>query len=200
VLLNSYIVATNNNITSLRIKNIVKMTLSLSIPKFERYQNESITDELLEDAAKLFSTNYGKWSVEATKKFGRFAKNGSRVHLSTLRLRNQCLPDGVPCTHVRVLLEGKLVGHVFAARWVTETGKTVCWVTQLVVHTNYRERGLATALLRRLKENGEDDIYGIMSSHPAACKAAAIAFGSKYSVYKAHALTNFDQTQSTISR
>jgi hypothetical protein len=166
------------------------MTLTLSVPAFERYQNEEITAELLEDAAKLFSANYGKWSIEATKKFGRFAKNGSRVHLSTLRLRNQCLPGGVPCTHVRVFLGGKLAGHVFAAQWVAETGKSVCWVTQLVVHANYRERGLATGLLRHLKENGDYDIYGIMSSHPAACKAAATAFGSKYPADNTRSLSN----------
>jgi hypothetical protein len=168
------------------------MTLSVSVPTFERYQNESITDELLEDAAKLFSANYGKWSVEAAKKFGRFAKNGSRVHLSTLRLRNQCLPDGVPCTHVRVFLEEKLVGHVFAAQWTAETGETVCWVTQLVVHADHRERGLATALLMHLKENGNCDVYGIMSSHPAACKAAATAFGSKCPANNTQPLSNID--------
>ena len=69
-----------------------------------------------------------------------------------------------------------LAGHALARRW-TYDGKTVCWVTQLVVHHDYRERGLATCLLNHLRDE-EDDIYGIMSSHPAACLAAAKAFGS----------------------
>ena len=54
----------------------------------------------------------------------------------------------------------------------------MCWITQLVVHKDYRERGLATGLLSVLRED-DDDIYGVMSSHPAACLAAAKAFSSK---------------------
>ena len=55
----------------------------------------------------------------------------------------------------------------------------MCWVTQLVVDRNYRERGLAKALLNQLKHE-DINIYGIMSSHPAACLAAAKAFGGKH--------------------
>jgi len=66
---------------------------------------------------------------------------------------------------------------VFACRWVAN-GKTVCWVTQLVVHRDYRERGLATGLLNELRQES-DDVYGIMSSHPAAIIAAAKAFAGK---------------------
>lgn len=54
----------------------------------------------------------------------------------------------------------------------------VCWVTQLVVGRTYREQGLATGLLRSLRED-TDDIYGIMSSHPGACLAAGKSFGSE---------------------
>jgi hypothetical protein len=48
----------------------------------------------------------------------------------------------------------------------------------LVVHRDYRERGLAAGLLNEIKQD-EDDLYGIMSSHPAACLAASKAFGSE---------------------
>jgi len=51
----------------------------------------------------------------------------------------------------------------------------VCWVTQLVVHRDYRERGLAVGLLNELRQDG-DDMYALI---PAACLAAAKAFGSK---------------------
>jgi hypothetical protein len=49
----------------------------------------------------------------------------------------------------------------------------------LVVDRNYRERGLAKGLLNQLKQN-DVDIYGLMSSHPAACLAAAKAFRGKH--------------------
>ena len=49
-------------------------------------------------------------------------------------------------------------------------------MTQMVVHRDYRERGLASCLLRSLRLDADDDVYGIMSSHPAACMTAASAF------------------------
>jgi len=75
-------------------------------------------------------------------------------------------------------VDGCLAGNAFACRWVYENS-IVCWVTQLVVHQDYRERRLAIGLLNLLRHH-DDDIYGIMSSHPAACLAAARAFGSKH--------------------
>ncbi|KAK3687213.1 hypothetical protein B0T22DRAFT_438867 [Podospora appendiculata] len=60
------------------------------------------------------------------------------------------------------------------------TGRQVCWVTQLVVHDDFRERRLATRLLEKLRKK-DDEIFGIMSSHPAAliaiAKACAVPLG-----------------------
>lgn len=102
---------------------------------------------------------------------------GSRVKLSKTRLRAQYLPDNALCSYVRVSVDDRLAGNAFACRWCYN-GKTVCWVTQLVVHSDFRERGLAASLLNHLRQD-EDVIYGLMSSHPAACLAAAKAFGSQ---------------------
>lgn len=87
------------------------------------------------------------------------------------------LPDDTTCSYVRVIVDGRLAGNAFACRWAYDN-RNVCWITQLVVHQEYRERGLAWGLLNTIKHD-DDDIYGIMSSHPAACMAAAKAFGSK---------------------
>lgn len=98
--------------------------------------------------------------------------------MSQGRLRDQCLPEGAACSYVRVFVDDYLAGNVFACRW-KYNNQSVCWITQLVVHREYRERGLAVGLLNALRQN-HDDIYGIVSSHPAACLAAAKALGSKY--------------------
>jgi hypothetical protein len=102
---------------------------------------------------------------------------GSHVKLSKNRLRTQYLLDDAACSYVRVTVEDRLAGNAFAYRW-SYGDKTVCWVTQLVVHSDFRERGLAAGLLDHLKQD-DDAIYGLMSSHPAACLAAGRAFGSK---------------------
>lgn len=98
------------------------------------------------------------------------------MRLNKGRLRADYLPDDTTCSYVRVTVDGCLTGNAFACRW-TYDNKTVCWITQLVVHQGYREKGLAKCLLNTIR-NDEDDIYGIMSSHPAACMAAAKSFGS----------------------
>ncbi|KAF2802892.1 uncharacterized protein BDZ99DRAFT_482455 [Mytilinidion resinicola] len=142
---------------------------------FQRFNGDKVTDDMLEEASKLFSENYGVWSEHAAQLMGKFAKAGSRVRLSKERLRNEYLPSGIS-SYVRVSVNGHLAGNAFACRW-TVNGRTICWITQLVVHSDYRERGLASGLLNEIKLDG-DDAYGIMSSHPAACLAASKAFGS----------------------
>lgn len=94
------------------------------------------------------------------------------------RLRTQYLPADAECSYVRVLVDGHLAGNAFSCRWPYKD-KVVCWITQLVVDRGYRERGLALDLLNQLKQDN-DGIYGIASSHPAACLAASRAFGSKH--------------------
>ncbi|KAI6709440.1 hypothetical protein JHW43_008018 [Diplocarpon mali] len=101
---------------------------------------------------------------------------GHRVRISCGRLRAQYLPDNATCFCVKVTIDGHLAGHAFACRW-TANDQNVCWVTQLVVDRRYRERGLAQGLLNQLRQK-DMDMSGIMSSHPAACLAAAKTFGS----------------------
>lgn len=106
---------------------------------------------------------------------------GEHVKLSARRLRQQYLPEpATAASYVKVTFDGNFAGNTFAYRWeLSGSGETVCWVTQLVVDRNYRGRGLASGLLRSLRSD-QDGIYGIMSSHPVACLAAASSFGSKY--------------------
>lgn len=94
------------------------------------------------------------------------------------RLREQYLPEGIASSYTRVVVNGHLAGNVFACRW-SYNGEIVCWITQLVVHKDYRERGLARGLLTALRQDS-DSIFGIISSHPAACLAAATSYGSMF--------------------
>lgn len=97
--------------------------------------------------------------------------------MSKNRLRKDVLLDKADSIYVRVIVDRMLAGHAFACFYVDEEyGKLVCWITQLVVHRDYRRRGLATGLLSQLK-NRDYHVYGLMSSHPAACLATINAFG-----------------------
>lgn len=98
------------------------------------------------------------------------------MRLSKDRLRAQCLPEDGDCSYAKVTIDDRLAGNAFVCRWKDKEQK-VCWITQLVIHSDYRERGLAVGLLSCLRQD-DDNVYGLMSSHPAACLAAAKAFGS----------------------
>lgn len=138
---------------------------------FQRYDETQVTDSMLREASRLFSENYGIWGKEMG------GKMGTRVKMGKNRLRSQVFPPNVPCSYVRVTVDGNLAGNVFACWW-KYNDRPVCWITQLVVHRDYRERGLAVGLLNEVRREDED-IYGIASSHPAACLATAKAFRSK---------------------
>ncbi|PGH19230.1 tartrate dehydrogenase [Polytolypa hystricis UAMH7299] len=143
--------------------------IQMSNASYQNFTGDNVTDAMLNEAAKLFNQNYGVWGEGSHSP-------GKPVRLSGGRLREQYLPDPSACSYARVTVDGTLAGNAFTCRWKLD-GRNICWVTQLVVDRDYREHGLATTLLSWL-QNGMDDIYGIMSSHPAACLASATSFGA----------------------
>ncbi|KAG9251094.1 uncharacterized protein F5Z01DRAFT_332088 [Emericellopsis atlantica] len=136
---------------------------------YRRVPGEDVTDEMLGKAAQLFNENYGTWGPQSDH-------SGEAVKLSPRRLRAQYLPKEATVIYVMVTVDGELAGNAFACLW-RSGDVNICWITQLVVGKQYRQRGLAVGLLRLLRDDSIDR-YGIMSSHPAACLAAANAFCS----------------------
>lgn len=43
---------------------------------YEGFKSDDVTDEMLDEAAKLFSENYGVWGEHAAERMGKFAKAG----------------------------------------------------------------------------------------------------------------------------
>jgi hypothetical protein len=152
--------------------------LNMAKQTYETFNGDQITKAMVVDAARLFSYHYGVWGRDCPG----FATLGARVKLNTRRLHLQCLPEGANTAYTRVIVNGTLAGHALFCRWKHPgDGRNVCWVTQLVVHKECRGRGLAGMLLRALREV-DDDIIGIMSSHPLALIAAARSVGSECSL------------------
>lgn len=158
---------------------------SMSKQIYETFTGEDVTNDMLVKAAQLFSENYGSWGPNSRRP-GQIKEAfpsaylipliGQRVVLTARRLKEQHMPSAAVTFYASVTIDGKLVGNAFACRWEFN-GKSVCWITQLVVDRDYRERGVASGLLRSLR-TGREEIYGIVSSNPAACLAAARGFGS----------------------
>ncbi|TGO19076.1 hypothetical protein BTUL_0006g01120 [Botrytis tulipae] len=94
--------------------------------------------------------------------------------MSSERLITQILPPKVQNIYVRLLVDGNLAGNVFATRW-QHRNLSVLWITQLCVDGRYRNRGVAKRMLGHLK--GEEEMVGILSSHPFALMAVLRVWG-----------------------
>lgn len=170
----------------------VRDTVTMAQQLYETFPKEDVSDQMITDAAKLFSEHYGTWGKRSHRpgEFPRVASRGglfrqmlslmlrlgTAVKMSTQRLKDEYLPEGVVSSYTRVLVNGYLAGNAFVCRWRCNDQR-ICWITQLVVHKDYRERGLARGLLTSLKQD-TDNIFGVISSHPAACLATARSYGS----------------------
>lgn len=164
-----------------------------------RTLGKDITQQQLVDCAKLFSENYGVWSNVAQDHFKFLSPaigvfrwliciTGSRIKMSTVKLQSECLPSRENTILVTCITSGTLVGHAFATTWDYGEGRlppstffptsqaypihvgTVCWITQLVVRKDQRDRGIATFLLKQVR-SPEHTAFGLVSSHPVACLA-----------------------------
>jgi hypothetical protein len=145
---------------------------------------KDVSEDAIEEAARSISANYGVWDPLAETKCGR--KASSRVRMSSTKLLEECLSAGAGSTIARAITNKNAIGHVCTSRWTIDMTtadagpprRQICWVTRLVVHLDSRRQGLATRILRQLREQEgpETNAFGILSSHPAAMLAFLRAF------------------------
>ncbi|KAJ7782769.1 hypothetical protein B0H16DRAFT_1447048 [Mycena metata] len=137
--------------------------------KLSAIAGPEISTAQLQACAKLFSCNYGVWSSQATQ-IAPSLKPGLSPYLTRRAARiTRFISRLLICE-----IDDQLVGHLFATTWSYEQASghesTVCWVTQLVVRSEFRRRGIASILMRLLRtEEGDATAFGIVSSHPAGC-------------------------------
>ena len=63
-----------------------KSRLKMAKKVYERYDGAQITDDMLQEAAELFSKNYGVWGKQAVEFVGKFAKAGKFIHINSVLL------------------------------------------------------------------------------------------------------------------
>ena len=120
-----------------------------------------MTAALWADCASLFSGHYGLWGEG-----GR--RPGKQISLSAERVA-EFMPDEGWVVMAR---EGEtLVGYALGIRHVVNGCGTVDWVTQLVVHTAHRNKGVATWLLFTFWGFSDHHAWGLVTSNPYAVRA-----------------------------
>lgn len=134
------------------------------------YQKESILENrsLLEEMASLYSNHYGVWGKTS-------GKHGERIKLSPARIQSWVQSEHTYIATARD--EKKLIGYAIAV--VASTNKQeynnpkklISWVTQLVVHEEHRQKGIAKTLLFSFWGFSNYYAWGILSASPYAIRA-----------------------------
>src|SRR5438876_1197627 len=107
--------------------------------RFEWVSGKDISHSNLEKCSALFSNHYGTYGESHT------AWAGKPISLSPERLQELLLPPGAGAA--LAWHRDELVAHAFAIRGGLVPEKTITWVTQLVVHTDFRHSNVAKRLL-----------------------------------------------------
>lgn len=121
-----------------------------------------VLNDLLEEFAQLYSEHYGRWSLQAP------SKQGEHIKLSRNRLREWLCGDSAVYYATG---QGQVVGYAIAIRKLIKKYGVISWVTQLVVHKDFRNRGIAKRLLFSIWGLSDDFAWGILSANPYAIRA-----------------------------
>ena len=123
-----------------------------------------MTDEELQECSVLFSSFYGKYSKDSAKRPGEQI----RMPASYYR-KNYCKPNFYVAL---ARLNDVLVGQAFYLRkdYTEEGFGIMTWVLQLVVDSKYRQRGIASTLLRSIWGFSDDYAWGLATTNPCTVK------------------------------
>lgn len=121
--------------------------------------------DLLEECATLYSNHYGVWSAQVPPP----SRPLTRVRLSVERLREWFDSDDSRLAYARSGAD--LVGYAIAVQMKVPRCGIVSWVTQLVVHEEYRQRNVAKTLLFSVWGMSDHYAWGLVTVNPYAVRA-----------------------------
>ena len=133
-----------------------------------KYQLENMMENpnLSQEMSELYSNHYGFWGKTSEK-------SGQRIKLSRRNIEKWLKnPNSYVATARKE--SGGLIGYAVAikkSKNKTNNDKIISWITQLVVHSNYRRRKIGKTLLFSFWGFSDDYAWGIMSSNPYAIRA-----------------------------
>lgn len=138
--------------------------------QFTWVAGKQISDAQLEQCSELYSNHYGIYEERFDTPGG---KRGLHIKMSPKRMRLLLDVDGAYAAFS--YLGDKLVAYAFLVRGLVEPGGVVSWVTQLVVHTEYQNRKVATRLLHAAWGFSDHYAWGLATANPFAVRALEAA-------------------------
>lgn len=121
-----------------------------------------VPDQLIEECSMLYSKHYGKWGASASKP-------GESISLSTKRVKLWLESESSGVYYAKC--KGDLIGYAIAVIAQNHKKENIAWVTQLVVHEDYRNKSVAKRILYRIWGQSSFKAWGIVSANPFAIRA-----------------------------
>lgn len=140
--------------------------MSIENIKYEQIMPLQFTDELIAECADLYSNHYGTWSDNAPNVLLR----GKNVKLSPSKIRAWF--DNQKSSLYIAKLNDVIIGYAISMKIRVPWWKGgVSWVTQLVVHKDYRNEDVAKNILYSIWCESSNYAWGIISANPYAVRA-----------------------------
>ena len=119
--------------------------------------------ETLEECSALYSENYGVWSKHSVHQAGK------KIKLSPSRVKMWLESNNAYLYQAKI--SGELIAYAIAIMIKVKNYGVVSWVTQLVVHKDYRNIDVAKTLLFSIWGWSNHYAWGIISANPYAVRA-----------------------------
>ena len=156
-----FVKKTNNSSPALH--NESKEMMTSFQPVYKTIKCSMLTAEQQEACAALFSANYGEYSGKDDAD-----KQGRRIKLSPGYYRKM---GENPNMYVSLCYnDEQLLGQAFFLKKVLPNGEKCSWVTQLLVHSSYRNRGIATRLLQSAWGFSDYFAWGLATTNAVTVK------------------------------
>lgn len=126
----------------------------------------SSNHDILKECSQLYSEHYGRWSNLHPNENLR----GRKVKLSSDRL-NEWFNNDISWLYLARNEKDEIIGYAIALNCKINNRQNISWVSQLVVHKDYRNSDVAKNLLYSIWGESKNYAWGIISANPYAIRA-----------------------------
>jgi 2-polyprenyl-3-methyl-5-hydroxy-6-metoxy-1,4-benzoquinol methylase len=131
--------------------------------KYHWIPGEIADEQLLQKCSQLYSKHYGKWSDPHPDGLK------GNVKINTSKIRNWISSKKSRIAYCEC--GNELIGYAFCIQ-VQESGfGIVSWITQLVVHEEFRKKDVAKKILFSIWGMSQHDCWGLVTANPYAVRA-----------------------------
>lgn len=123
---------------------------------------KNLTEDEITESSQLFSNHYGFYSELSKIRPGERIRMGESRYRKLKKIKNCYVAFGK--------YQGRVIGQAYYIKKQLSNGMGA-WVTQLVVHSDYRKMGIAKTLLHSIWGFSDYAAWGLATSNPLTIKA-----------------------------